>query len=117
MKSLKIFLITIFLTGCASTVHTPYGQKKASFNPNWDTDCVIDKTVSSGWMNGFACANDNGVQYIRHTTTKFKMTSSEMQKRAQRYCAQYDKKAVHKGKANMCFSCKLDWTGEEYLCM
>ena len=117
MKILKIIILALFVSSCASTVYTPAGQKKAGFNPNLDTDCVIDKTVSSGWMNGFACANDNGVQYIRHTSMKFKMSSTEMQNRAQRYCDQYGKKAVHKGKANMCMMCKLDWTGEEYLCM
>jgi len=115
---MKILILAFFVTSCATTVYTPSGQKKATFNPMLDTDCVIDKTVSSGWMDGFACANDNGVQYIRHTTLKFNMNSSEMQKRAERYCVnQNEKRAIYKGKANMCLLCKIDWIGEEYLCL
>lgn len=119
MKNFSLFLLIILLASCASTVQTPYGQKKAAFNPMLDTDCVQDKTVSGGTFSnyGYACANDNGIQFIRHTLSKFNMTKTEMDARAQRYCDMYDRNAVHKGKANMVFVSKIDWTGVEYLCL
>lgn len=115
-------LLIFFVSGCVSTstVLTPYGQKKAPFNPILDTDCVVDTTVAGGHtfgQDGWACANDNGVQYIRPTLQKFKLSKAQMDKRAQTYCEMDNRKAVYKGKANIAFASKLDWVGEEYLCM
>lgn len=121
MKLFSLILLLFFIYSCApTTVYTPYAQKKAPFNPMMDTDCVIDTTVAGGGtfgMDGYACANDNGVQYIRPTLQKFKMSKAQMSKRAQTYCEMEGKKAVYKGKANIAFASKLDWVGEEYLCM
>jgi len=121
MKYFSLSLLAVFVFSCApTTVYTPYGQKKAPFNPMLDTDCVMDSSVSDGGTfgyDGYACANDNGVQYIRHTLVKFKISKAQMNKRAQTYCEMDGKKAVYKGKANITFASKLDWTGEEYLCM
>ncbi len=117
MKYLTLIILLFFTISCASTTYTPAGQKKASFNPMWDSDCVVDTTISSTLLGpGRACAHDNGVSYIKHNTGKFKLTKAQMDERAQKFCQISDRNAVYAGKANVQFLSSLDWGGEEYLC-
>ena len=117
MKFLTYLLIIFFIFGCASTTYTPAGQKKAAFNPKMDTDCKSDSSVGTGYNLAFTCANDNGLQFIKHTVmSKYKMSKSDMLQRANKFCELSDRKAIYKGKANIAFMSKLDWHGEEYIC-
>jgi len=116
-----LIIIFLFLTSCASGNYTESGQKKDKFHPMFDPDCKRDNSIVKGFLpNGWVCAHDNGIIFVRDTlTTKFKIAEKDMFIRAQKFCDVYheNKTAKKLGKANLCTLCKLDYTGIEYSCM
>lgn len=118
MKYFPTLFLLFFLAGCASNNVPAYGQKKDPFLPTLAKDCLSDKTVSYDIFNGpgWVCTSDNNIIFVKFKLQKkYLITKAEMQKRAENYCAIYEKKSKYAGKANIATFGGFD--GEEYLCI
>ena len=117
MRYFPTLFLLFFLAGCASNNVPAYGQKKDPFLPTIAKDCLIDKTVSYDLLNGmgWVCASDNNIIFVKPKFSKYKITKAGMQKRAEIYCAIYDKKSKYSGEAKIATFGAFD--GEEYLCL
>lgn len=119
MRILSI-LSFIFLLSC--TTPAPYvdsGVKKATFNPNLDSSCIMDKSISRGLFSapGKVCAHENGIIFIKHNFSKFDVSQGVLDKMANDHCSFDGRRAKFLGKAKIAFVASLDFGGIEYTCI